>query len=80
MTDIRVGDVRRLKNSTTKFVVKDIEYNDDSCFDWIYTTVEEGKTERIWRKTIDEVSILITNYNTWQEAVNSPEFRGDNND
>lgn len=75
MTEVRVGDVRRLKNSTTRFLVTDIEYNDDRRFDWIYTSVGGDVRVRLWRKTIEEESIFIKHYNTWQEAVKSEEIK-----
>ena len=74
---IKVGQIYKLPISKSSVIVTNIENKKDKQFDWIYFITEEGLQERLWRKTVEETLELVTEYPTWQEAVNSPEFKGD---
>ena len=73
---IKVGQIYKLPISKSSVIVTNIENKKDKQFDWIYFITEEGLQERLWRKTVEETLELLAEYPTWQEAVNSQEFRG----
>lgn len=71
---IKAGQIYELPISRARFAVHDIvENSDDGIFDWIYIIFLDGHSDRLWRKTVEEMK-LIAEYPTWQEAVNSKEF------
>ena len=74
---IEVGQIYKLPISKSPVIVTNIENKKDKQFDWIYFITEEGLQERLWRKTVEETLELLAEYPTWQQAVNSPEFKGD---
>ena len=73
---IKVGQIYKLPISKSSVIVTNIENKKDKQFDWIYFITEEGLQERLWRKTVEETLELLAEYPTWQEAINSKEFRG----
>lgn len=73
---IKVGQIYASPWSKTPIVVTDIQYTPKEPFDWIYVRSFSGVQERLWRKTMETLE-LIAEYPTWQEAVNSPEFKGE---
>lgn len=74
---IKVGQVYRLPFSKSPVVVIRIEPKKEERFDWIYLITDDGQQERLWRKSVEETLELLAEYDTWNEAVNSPEFRGE---
>lgn len=74
---IKVGQIYELPFSKSPVVVTNIVNKKEKHFDWIYFLTDEGLQERLWRKSVEETLKLIAEYPTWQEAVNSPEFRGE---
>ena len=73
---VKVGQVYKLPFSKSPVVVIRIEPKYEKHFDWIYLITDEGQQERLWRKSVEETLELIAEYDTWNEAVNSPEFKG----
>ena len=74
---IKVGQVYKLPYSKSPVVVIRIESKKEKRFDWIYFITDGGQQERLWRTSVEEMLELIAEYPTWQEAVNSPEFKGE---
>lgn len=78
---IKAGQIYELPITGYRFVVYAIvgEMNPDKgdLFDWIYILFENEYKDRLWRKTVEEMK-LVAEYPTWQEAIRSPEFRGEN--
>lgn len=74
---IKVGQVYKLPYSKSSVVVIRIESKKEKRFDWIYFITDGGQQERLWRTSVEEMLELIAEYPTWQEAVNSPEFKGE---
>lgn len=73
---IKVGQVYELPFFKSPVVVIRIEPKYERQFDWIYLITNDGQQERLWRKSVEETLKLIAEYPTWQEAVNSKEFKG----
>lgn len=71
MTDVRVGDVRKVAGLGYVYVIVDIP-----CFR-AYTVIEQsGYVLKYKPKHQIEIDELLAHYDTWQEAVNSKEFNG----
>lgn len=73
---IKVGQIYRekrlpfwRKNNADKFIVCNAEYN-------ISVIYNDGKTDYVGWEWIKGDCELIAEYSTWQEAVNSKEFKG----
>lgn len=74
---VKVGQIYQLPISKSPVIVTKIINKKDKQYDWIYFINDEGLQERLWRKSVEETLKLIAEYPTWQEAVNSKEFRGE---
>lgn len=70
---IKVGQIYELPETKGRVVVIRAPET-KSPLDWVYFIFDNGYTERLWQKTVKELK-LITEYPTWQEAVNSKEFK-----
>lgn len=68
---IKVGQIRSF--DVVEFVVTKYDTLTDR-FDCIYKT---GETDNWSKAYIEEYGKLIAEYPTWQEAVNSKEFKGE---
>ncbi len=73
---IKIGQVYKSSVTDTIMVVTSIGYHTVSTIDtygefekWIYKNLIEICNNGIWE--------LIAEYPSWQEAVNSPEFKGE---
>lgn len=77
MTQVRVGQIYELPVTKGRVVVIRCEET-ESQFDFVYFIFNDGNVERLWKKTVKELK-LIAEYPTWQDAVNSPEFKGEDN-
>lgn len=73
---VKVGQIYALPWTKTPIAVTDIQYTPKESFDWIYLVSSNGVQSRFWRKTIETLE-LLAEYPTWQEAVNSKEFKGE---
>ena len=71
---VKVGQIYALPWTKNPIVVTDIQYTPEEPFDWIYVISVNGTQERFWRKTMETLE-PIAEYPSWQEAVNSKEFR-----
>ncbi|MCM1497328.1 MAG: hypothetical protein NC124_02570 [Clostridium sp.] len=70
---IKVGQIFKNKNNNLLFIVTRINQNGNA--DILYITgVGDCHSMDCWFETEAE---LIAEYPTWQEAVNSEEFKGD---
>lgn len=65
---IKVGQIYRNYDTDTVYVISNM-------INGISTIFSDGSCGRT-PKTLIEEAVLITEYPTWQEAVNSKEFRG----
>lgn len=75
---IKAGQIYELPETKGRFVViRALETK--SPHDWVYFIFSNGYTDRLWQKTAKEFK-LIAEYPTWQEAVNSKEFKEQSND
>ena len=74
---VKIGQVYKLPYCKSPVVVIRIEPKKEERFDFIHFITDEGKQERLWRIAVEETLELIAEYPTWQEAVNSHEFRGE---
>lgn len=74
---VKVGQVYKLPYSKSPVVVIRIDPKKEKRFDWIYFITDDGRQERLWRTSVEETLELVAEYNTWQEAVNSKEFKGE---
>ena len=76
---IKPGQIYELPMTGGRFVVCGIvgEMNPDigDLYDRIDILLADGYKDRLFRKTVEEMK-LVAEYPTWQEAVNSPEFKG----
>ena len=73
---IKVGQIYELPISKGRVIVTLIENNKkDKRYDFIHFINNDGFQECLWRKSVEETLKLIAEYPTWQEAVNSKEFR-----
>ena len=70
---IKVGQIYELPETKGRVVVIRAPET-KSPLDWVYFIFDNGYTERLWQKTVKELK-FITEYPTWQEAVNSKEFK-----
>ena len=70
---IRVGEIREREGF--KFVISKIYGT--SFGDRAFIVYDDGYTESIEAKFLENNSTLIAEYPTWQEAVNSKEFKND---
>lgn len=75
MTEVKIGQVYKSSLTDTIRVVISIGYNNVSTINtygeferWIYNSFIEN-CNSIWE--------LVSEYPTWQESVNSPEFKGE---
>ena len=71
---VKVGQVYFHKRIEAKIVITYVDNQDYILCDWI---VDTGKvcTDKIdW---IKQTCKLIAEYESWQQAVNSPEFKGE---
>ena len=75
--EVKLGQVYRLPLSKIQVAVVRIEHKKESKFDFVHFITEDGVTESLWRVAVEESLELIAEYPTWQEAVNSPEFKGE---
>lgn len=73
---IKVGQIYELPFFKSPAVVIRIEPQHERRFDWIYLITNDGQQERLWRQSVEETLKLIAEYPTWQQAVNSKEFKG----
>lgn len=73
---IKVGQIYQLPISKTPIIVTRIVTKKDKRFDDIYLLNADGITERLWRNVAEGFD-LLAEYDTWQEAVNSKEFKGE---
>ena len=67
---VKVGQIYFNKRLEVKLVITFV--SEDLC-DWV---TEKGKTCTDKCDWISLTSELVTEYKTWQEAINSPEFLG----
>lgn len=74
---VKVGQVYKLPYTKSPVVVIRIEPKIEDRFDFIHFITEEGRQERLWRIAVEETLELVAEYPSWQEAVNSPEFKGE---
>jgi len=74
---IKVGQIYLLPISKTPIIVTKIIKRKDKKYDEILLLNEDGLQERLWRFVLEGFD-LLAEYDTWQEAVNSKEFRGEN--
>lgn len=73
---IKVGQIYKTDVTETMFVITYI------CGDYTYFVTNVGyanerKKSLVEQDIIENFIKLIVEYDTWQEAVNSPEFRGE---
>lgn len=73
---IKVGQIYALPWTKNPIVVTDIQYTPKEPFDWIYVISSNGVQSRFWKKTIETLE-LVAEFDSWQQAVNSPEFKGE---
>ena len=73
---IKEGQIYQLPISKSPVIVTFIKNKKDKQYDLIYFITNEGLQECLWRKSVEETLKLIAEYPSWQEAVNSKEFRG----
>lgn len=69
---IRVGQIREEKKCKTKFVITYLNGEKVHCIDFdgvCYCSIFS-------KECIENTSDVIAEYPTWQEAVNSKEFKG----
>ena len=73
---IKVGQIYQLPISKTLIIVTRIVTKKDKKFDEIYLLNVNGITKYLWRNVVESFD-LLAEYNTWQEAVGSKEFKGE---
>ena len=75
---IKVGQVREYRTNKMlgRFVIKSLE-NECGCYECVKPIDAENKKTRYIHRCVVNVSDLIAEYPNWQEAVNSPEFKGE---
>lgn len=73
---IKVGQIYQLPITKTPIIVTRIVTKNDKKFDDIYLLNIDGITERLWRNVVEGFD-LLAEYNTWQDAVSSKEFKGE---
>lgn len=69
MTKVIVGDVRK---DNKKYVVCMKERVIENV--WVHVVYEDGEVSNIIKEDEAERNILLANYKTWKEAINSKEF------
>lgn len=76
MAKVKVGQIYGLPWTKSPVVVTNIHCTPEEQLDMVYVISASGAQEKFWRKTVETME-LIAEYPTWQEAVNSPEFKGE---
>lgn len=72
MTIVKVGDIR--KGEMGVYVVSFIEMLEDI---WCTVIYQNGQTNDAFKFCVAIRDELIAHYDTWQEAVNSKEFKSE---
>jgi hypothetical protein len=73
---IRVGQIYQYED-VGKFVISNIQDNEEFYNPSIIWQDGSVDTLKAMRKSMKIYGKLIAEYPTWQEAVNSPEFKGE---
>lgn len=73
---IKTGQIYKNKENEKKFAITR-KCGDDDIFEMVYS---DGRTNSHSSDWIEVYGLLIAEYPTWQEAVNSPEFNGEKHD
>lgn len=71
---IRPGQIYQLPITKGLAAVVDVE-DTGSELDWVKFIFDDGSTERLWKQTVAKELKLVSEHGTWEEAVNSEEFR-----
>lgn len=72
---IKVGQIYETPEGNRWCVIREDDFG--SPYAYVYLILPNGYVERLWKKTVKEELKLIAEYPTWQEAVNSKEFKND---
>lgn len=72
---IKVGQIYKEEDSI--FVITKIWYNAVEVKNWVDCIYNNGTTDDYSTRFVEKYCKLIAEYPTWQEAVNSKEFKND---
>ena len=72
---IKVGQIYNSDEGI--YVISKVWFNAAEDENWSYVIYNDGNSDCWSDNFISKYSKLIAEYPTWQEAVNSPEFKGE---
>ena len=72
---IKVGQIYKTSQENVWCVIR--QDDSKSPYSYVYLILPNGYVDRLWKKTLKEELKLIAEYPTWQEAVNSKEFKNE---